>query len=725
MKAKHPLDVDVRRLACRPGSAGPRAEYNWSRFALFTFLLFTIIPAASMLADESVPQQLLIPLQHLRSGETREWSNFPEQAASEDLKLPFTAPPNPRINTLSLRQQDVKQLWSVTLNGKMLGALHRDENDMRVYFPVPAGSLRKTGNHLRISSTAQRGSDDIRVGDISLESRPPDQVLREARLQVTVIDRGTGKPTPCRLTIVNTAGSLQSVGAVSDQQLAVRPGIVYTATGSAQFGLPAGDYTLYAGRGFEYTLATARISLQRGAQRQLTLTIHREVDTRGYVACDPHVHTLTHSGHGDATVSERMITLAGEGIELPIATDHNRHVDQTPFARQMNLQSWFTPVIGNEVTTPVGHFNIFPVAAGAPVPDHTGTDWPSVFEAIGQVPGVQVVILNHGRDLHSQVRPLGPAWHHAQVGENLRGWPIGFNAMEIINSAATQSDPLQLFHDWLGLLNHGHRVAPIGSSDSHDVGRHFVGQARTYIRCTDTKVGQIDVTTAARQLAAGRALMSYGLLTELTVNQTFLPGDCASINTPELRVGVCVRGPHWVRAQRVALFANGQRIREHTIAADADRHAAGIIWQHSWQLPRPEHDVHLVALATGPGIRPLYWPTAKPYQPTSADPRTTLVGCSGAIWLDVDGDGRSSSAYEIAQQLVTAAAGDLPDLLATLADYDAAVVAQVAHLLHRHSEALLAPAAQRAIRAATPATRAAIGAYLQTWRETQQARRRP
>ena len=51
---------------------------------------------------------------------------------------------------------------------------------------------------------------------------------------------------------------------------------------------------------------------------------------------------------------------------------------------------------------------------------------------------------------------------------------------------------------------------------------------------------------------------------------------------------------------------------------------------------------------------------------------------------------------------------------------DAAVVAQAAHLLHRHDEVLLTPAAQRAIRAASPDTKAAIAVYLQTWRETQQ-----
>jgi hypothetical protein len=42
------------------------------------------------------------------------------------------------------------------------------------------------------------------------------------------------------------------------------------------------------------------------------------------------VHTLTHSVHGDVTIDERAITLAGEGIELQVVTDHDhRSFDQT------------------------------------------------------------------------------------------------------------------------------------------------------------------------------------------------------------------------------------------------------------------------------------------------------------------------------------------------------------------------------------------------------------
>jgi hypothetical protein len=197
------------------------------------------------------------------------------------------------------------------------------------------------------------------------------------------------------------------------------------------------------------------------------------VPTEGYVACDTHVHTVTFSGHGDCTIAERMITLAGEGIELPIATDHNVHVDYRAHAAKAGLSEHFTPVMGNEVTTSVGHFNIFPIQASAEPPDHKSKEWSAIFDGIFGTPGVKIAILNHARDLHGGTRPFGPKLHNAVVGENLDGWPMRFNAMEVVNSGATQTDPLQLFRDWMGLLNAGRLVTPVGASDSHDVPAYF------------------------------------------------------------------------------------------------------------------------------------------------------------------------------------------------------------------------------------------------------------
>ena len=53
----------------------------------------------------------------------------------------------------------------------------------------------------------------------------------------------------------------------------------------------------------------------------------------------------------DSTLDERVLTIAGEGIELPIATEHNRQIDYHAAAVKHAVRQYFTPVVGNEVTT--------------------------------------------------------------------------------------------------------------------------------------------------------------------------------------------------------------------------------------------------------------------------------------------------------------------------------------------------------------------------------------
>ncbi len=673
-------------------------------------------------------QSLEPGLLHLRSGVEREWSEFPETAHGRRLDVAFVSTKNAAEQTLFVRQQDVKQAWNVLLNGKRLGALTIDENDMVVTFVILAGGLVDGDNALRIESPSggKAASDDIRVGQIALVSRSVREALREAMLDVDVVDAGSKQPLPCRITVLDAGGAMQSLGAESNDHLAVRPGMAFTSTGRATLGVPAGRYTIFAGRGFEYSLARAEVTVAAGETAKRSLAIRREVPTEGYVACDTHVHTLTHSGHGDATIEERVITLAGEGIDLPIATDHNKHIDFEETAVKLGVRQYFTPVVGNEVTTARGHFNIFPIAAGSRVVDHTQTDWKLLFDEIGQTPGVKVAILNHARDLHSGVRPFGPRHFNAVAGENIDGWPLRFNAMEVVNSGATQTDPLRLFHDWMGLLNRGLNVTPVGSSDSHDVGRHFVGQGRTYIRCDDRDPGKLNIEEAVTNFVQGRVMVSYGLLTEITVNDKYHSGEMVPTGDEEVRIDARVLGPHWSRANRVQLFANGHVIREASIPESPDATLPlGVKWRGDWTIPKPKHDVHLVAIATGPGIDGLYWKTAKPYQPTSPDGEARPIGCSGAVWLDVDGDGRRTSARDYAERLVAAAGNDWKKLVASLSNYDDAVAAQTAHLVRASGTSLQSEPLVAALKAGTEKTQSGFRAYADAWRENEIARAKP
>lgn len=663
-------------------------------------------------------------MHHLRIAGPREWADFPETPEAAHLERTFPARSNPTPQTLQLRQQDVKQTWRVTLNETELGTLRPDENDMVAYFAVPSGVLRDGENVLRIAQDAGRPSpDDIRVGQIILDSRTVDEALAEATIDVEVTDVDSQAFLPSRLTIVNADGSLQTPGARSGGHLTVRPGFVLTSNGKARFGLPAGNYTIYAGRSFEYSLAQESIRVAAGDSKRVALSIRREVPTEGYVAGDTHIHTFTHSRHGDASTEERMITLAAEGIELPIATDHNVVIDYDPTAKDLNVRQYFTPVTGSEVTTPTAHFNVFPIASGAAAPDHRSREWTTTLAGIYKTPGVKAAILNHARDVHSGTKPFGPALFNDAVAENLDGWWMGFNAMEVFNSGAVQSDPLELTRDWMTLLNRGHRVTPVGSSDSHDVMRFFPGQARTYIRCDDRDVSELDVEQAVDNFVQGRVMVSYGLLAEIKVNGKYGPGELAAMPGDEVEVGVRVLGPHWVSADRVTLYANGKAIRESVITPqDRDSSARGVLWSGEWNLPKPSHDVHLVAVATGPGVDGWYWRTAKPYQPDSPRFEARVAGVSGAVWLDVDADGRPTAAYDYARRLVDRSSGDLSVLLKGLAGFDEAVAAQAAHLIQTGGAALESTAVQRELSNAAPATRAGFENYLRARKESESSR---
>src|SRR5262249_12310018 len=135
----------------------------------------------------------------------------------------------------------------------------------------------------------------------------------------------------------------------------------------------------------------------------------------------------------------------------------------------------------------------------------------------------------------------------------------------------------------------------------------------------------------------------------ITVNDKYGPGDLVP-GADQIRVAVRVMGPNWVRADQVELYANGRKIREARILPGDQKGA--VKWAGQWVLPRVRRDVHLLVLAPRRGVRELYWPIAKPYQPTSTKVVRRVIGATGAIWIDGDVDGQRTSAWGYARRLV-------------------------------------------------------------------------
>ncbi len=614
---------------------------------------------------------------HLGVPGKTEWEdNVPRVVDGERLELKFQARANPTEYALRIRQQGVKLTWPVLLNGRKLGVLSRDEAAQESVFAVGANLLKDGENVLSIN--APPALDDVDVGPVVLSAQSAAETISGASIAVRVRDSASGSGIPCRLTLTKPDGTLQPLSASPGQDVAARTGVVYTREGRALLGVPPGDYILYAGRGFEWSVERVSVHVERGSQKSVELSLTREVPTEGWVAADSHIHTLTHSGHGDATSRERILTIAGEGIEVAIATDHNHHTDYAPVAREAGLAARFTPVVGNEITTAHGHFNAFPISPGAPVVDFKELDWERLLPAIRATPGVRVVTLNHPRDLHAGFVPFGEPQFNPVTGEYKSAALSKVDAVEVVTSGALQSDIQLLYRDWFALLNRGVRIAAVAASDTHDVSRFILGQARTYVAADDSNPAAIPLEQVWDSYARGKVLVSMGLLAKIQVNGRFEPGDLVGPLADSVEVRASVYGPSWVTADKVALYANGECIREQALPENFQPgQKASVVWT----FPKPVHDVHLVVIASGPGVTAPYWEIPRPYQPSSPRHRPRIIGSTNPVWLDCDGSGKFESAFDYARTLVERSGGNSAALRGLLQSYDKAVGIQAAALL--------------------------------------------
>jgi hypothetical protein len=288
--------------------------------------------------------------------------------------------------------------------------------------------------------------------------------------------------------------------------------------------------------------------------------------------------------------------------------------------------------------------------------------------------------------------------------------------MEVFNSGSLQTNMLQLLQDWFGMMNRGHFLTPVGSSDSHDVSRYLVGQSRTYIKSSDKEPGEIDINKVIENFQSGKVSVSMGLLTQITVNDKYGPGELAP-PANKVTVSVQVSGPGWTSVNRISLYANGKKIREELIKPIS---SPGVKWKGSWILPKFKNDVFLVAVAEGPYTHLPFWPFVKPFQPRSPEWKPAVVGCSGAVWSDTDGDGQKTSAYKYASDTWKKSNGNIQTFIKGLASFDEAVAVQAASILQQQGWSLKEAQLQKALAKANVDTKTGFRNFLREWEQSKQ-----
>ncbi len=378
-------------------------------------------------------------------------------------------------------------------------------------------------------------------------------------------------------------------------------------------------YTVYVSRGIEYDVQAATVRVKSGTTELVSTVLNRVVDTRGYISGDFHLHAAP-SLDSDLDLTERVISIAGEGLEYPVSTDHNFVTDYRPFIERAGLTEWMSSMVGLEMTTlESGHFNGFPVKREPEAITRGSFEWSlkppqEVFDRLREQgkygPESTIIQVNHARDsilgyfsqygidgLTGELIPPppgidpagalavnGPAFLDPETGEST--FSDDFDAMEVFNGKRFE----QIHHyraprnipelgveagqilcdggevafpgmvdDWFNLLNKGRTIAATGNSDSHETEGEEPGYPRTYFWAGQDDPAFVDDVTVIEAFKNNRLIITNGPFIELFVNDAPVGAKIAD-SDGSVKVRIKIQAAEWVGVNKARLFANGEEV---------------------------------------------------------------------------------------------------------------------------------------------------------------------
>ncbi len=290
--------------------------------------------------------------------------------------------------------------------------------------------------------------------ELSLGSPQP------ASVHFTVVDE-TGLPVPAKVSFFSVDGDSPRDSVLGDGYIAGDPAQVsFVAHGEGQVVLPPGTYRAVASRGIEYEIDESdTFTLDRRETVDLRLQVVRDVDTRGWISADFHVHARPSHDSG-VSLHDRALTMAAEGVEFFTSNDHDVITDYRPAIEDLGLEEWVNTAIGLEVTTiELGHFLGFPLVqdvmgdAGGAL-DWTGLTPTEIIDGIrglGARGGVEpFVFVGHPRD---GILGYFDQYHLNPYTTDANGQPVLDYSLLTASNPLLDADNFTLDFDGLELLN--------------------------------------------------------------------------------------------------------------------------------------------------------------------------------------------------------------------------------------------------------------------------------
>jgi hypothetical protein len=353
------------------------------------------------------------------------------------------------------------------------------------------------------------------------------------------------------------------------------------SSGEIRLDVTPGAYLVSVSRGVEYEAWQQQLVVGKGDDLVLDVRLARLVDTSGWIAVDPHLHSEL-SDDSTIALEDRLLAVAAEGVEVAIATDHDVLADYRPHLRRLGLDEWVSAAVGQEVSSPAwGHFNAWPFEPEIEEPVTWLGRTPGELLDVLAGGGARVVQVNHPRTpshgFFAQIGLDAPSLAASRLSGGYSLAVLGidglqFDAVEVAN-AYGGSDFERVFADWLALVAAGHTAAATGASDSHGR-RSFAGHARTYVHVGDgaddpstIDLAEVDAALRARRaVVAQGAFVTAGLVDE--DGRVTLPGEILEYGGgSRVVLRVRVQAAPWLATRRLRIYQETDEI----MTIDLDR----------------------------------------------------------------------------------------------------------------------------------------------------------
>ncbi len=478
---------------------------------------------------------------------------------------------------------------------------------------------------------------------------------QNSSVKFQVVDALNGRLTPARLTVLKE-GLPYEVEVDSKLQIASRENTIYTSSGTGELTLPYGKYEFWFGKGMEYSVDIKQVNIQSDSTLFISAILAKEINTDGFVGGDMHLHTLTNSGHGDANLAERIISCTAEGLDWAVATDHNFITDYEPYMKEIGIFGLMKTTIGNEVTTPIGHFNTFPLAAISKPVDSKIKNGNILFENIRSASKNDVVIqINHPRWVAADYfNTKGLDIYFGNVVKD-EEWSWDFDTYEVLNENyqlgwTTAPNNLQsVKRDWFNMMSRGIRKTGIGNSDSHTVVSAIAGVPRSYILSSSDVPNEIDDKELIKNIKAQRVSVACGIFPQIMVDGKNAIGETYASANKTIQLQLKVQAASWISCSKAELVKNGIVVQEFDLKRTENNVCLDTIIA-----VQPEKDSWYLLIAHGD--QPMFPMVGKPEKPVKP------LGFTNAVWVDADGNNKILSVFDYAKKVVDGNANNLKAL---------------------------------------------------------------